>query len=214
MVSVRTRRTRQTKQTKAPRKKKFKKSKKLNFGNQIIADQWDDSLTTAQNYRALGLAQRLSRSTGGTEKSLKVVKPKAVDSDFSISDLSSSSEEEPEEEEPEENQSTDPADIVEGTAKIIRDKDGNVEKVIYGTKKLYRPDSEAVKRLKQQAALKKKKQHVLNEMDLQMVEELHARYGTDFAKMKWDIELNPYQHSEGQLKKMFKLWKENDQVQA
>jgi nucleolar protein 16 len=51
-------------------------AKKNPRGNEIIARNWDKTLTTTQNYRRLGLVGRLNAPTGGAERDLAELQAK------------------------------------------------------------------------------------------------------------------------------------------
>ncbi|KAF6013050.1 hypothetical protein HII12_001765 [Brettanomyces bruxellensis] len=173
---------------KVSRRKKDTHKKIRKFGNQIIAENWDNKLTLSQNYERLGL-----------KKNLKVIKPIKVDD---------------EDEDP-----YDPANILEGTAKLIKNDDGKVVKVIYGTKKLdaeeqdsnvieisrkVTKDSSVVKALEKLASSEVKHEKLISEREIEWLRKLETKYGDDYEAMKWDRKLNPFQESTGKLRKRFK----------
>lgn len=49
------------------------KSKKRILSNHIIAANWDNTQTLAQNYNRLGLTARLNKNTGGVEKTVSIL---------------------------------------------------------------------------------------------------------------------------------------------
>ncbi|GMM30415.1 Nop16 protein [Martiniozyma asiatica (nom. inval.)] len=138
MVSVRKRKMARSgvqKQTRRTNKSKKDFNPK---SNPIIAKHWDSNLTVKQNYKKLGLTMSLGRATGGEEKKLVIPQITRNNDDENLED-----EDEREGEGESENQDSngdqvdpyDPANILEGTAKIIKDEDGKVIKIVYGTKK-------------------------------------------------------------------------------
>ncbi|CZT16915.1 related to Nucleolar protein 16 [Ramularia collo-cygni] len=54
------------------------KSKKRLLHHPIVAENWDKSLTFAQNYARLGLTAKLNKSTGGTDKKVSDVQREAA----------------------------------------------------------------------------------------------------------------------------------------
>ncbi|VEU19412.1 DEKNAAC100186 [Brettanomyces naardenensis] len=229
MVSVRRRRQQKSGVPKVTRRRKDKHRKIHHFGNAIIAANWDDKLTLSQNYAKLGLRVKLGKNAGGREKEVKIISPIKVDDDGDEDDedLLEGDEEGKSNDIDDEDPNLDPydpANILEGTAKIIRDKDGDVEKVVYGTKKLHsdekdevtvapKEDSEVVKQLRELAERKKvKKEKKLGEMEAEALKDLYEKYGDDYEAMKWDKKLNPFQLSPGQLKRKLQRWHQQQSI--
>lgn len=192
MASVRRRRTNKT-GGKVTRRTKDKHRRVNIKGNKFLEGNWDDKLTIAQNYKRLGLAVQLGTPAGGVEK------------DFEKKD---------EVEELEEN--VDEEAIPEGEAKIVRDDQGNVVKVIYGTKKQAedeetvkeKPKTEFVAKLEEYAAQPvESEERYQSVREVDWVEALVLKYGDDYEKMKWDKKLNVNQNSVGVLKKKIRAWK-------
>ncbi|ODV86968.1 hypothetical protein CANARDRAFT_218850 [[Candida] arabinofermentans NRRL YB-2248] len=218
MVSVRKRKMARSSVGKATRRHKDKQRKVNIASNPIIAANWDKNLTLSQNYAKLGLKVRLGKDTGGVEKKIEIFKPKVDEELFEI-------ENENDREEDEQDSDFDPYDpenILEGTAKLVRDDEGNVIKVIYGTKKpsnsndseeSEKPKSEVIKQLEAMAANKKVgRERKQSDREVEWLKSLYEKYGDDYEKMKWDKKLNPMQHSPGELKKRFIKWKKQQGI--
>jgi len=216
MVSVRKRKMARSSVGKVSRRKKDSHKKAHKFGNQIIADNWDSKLTLSQNYERLGLKVRLGKKSGGIEKKLRIIKPIKVDDedeDELLENVPNEKNDDDKEIDP-----YDPANILEGTAKLIKDKDGKVVKVIYGTKKLnadqeesniieisrkVTKDSSVVEALEKLASVDVKREKVISDREVEWLKKLQSKYGEDYEAMKWDRKLNPFQESAGKLKKRF-----------
>lgn len=154
----------------------------------------DKKQTLAQNYKRLGLVSRLNKRSGGTEKSLASItaalKP-AVSS----------------------------TKLAPGEARIERDEDGNVVKIVYGKSAEEALDdademeeeerdtkTNIVKALEEQASYTVKRERSQSDREKEWVEALVQKHGHDYSKMVWDRKLNPYQQSEGDIKRRIAKW--------
>lgn len=215
MVSVRKRKMNKSSIRKATRRLKDSHRKINVTSNPIIAKNWDYSKTMARNYKDLGLVSKLGRSAGGEEK---IFEPTNFD-------------EEDEDEEDEQNdlkdsttesQELDPSEIPQGEARIIKDSEGNIEKIIYGTKKLIDIDAEVVQKQSDSKVVKELEEYAnrptLKTEKLQSVREqawlkdLYEKYGDDYNAMQWDKKLNINQNSTGDLKRRIKKWKKANNI--
>lgn len=190
--------------------------------NPIIAKHWDPELTAKQNYKKLGLTFKLASASGGEEKKIRIKPIQHGNMEESLYDASADEAEQADGElDP-----YDPANILEGTAKMVKDDEGRVVKIIYGTKRItaHAPAEEAVlsdvgdaddaaeaeqviSELEQLAQLPKKKEvHKMNELEIHRFQRLVEKYADDYEKMKWDRKLNPFQLSPGQLRKQIKRY--------
>lgn len=106
--------------------------------NPVIAKHWDSTLTAKQNYKKLGLTFKIGATTGGEEKKIVIGPINRGNMEESLFDDAEEDEEEQEEQEEEQEgfDPYDPMNIIEGTAKIMKDDNGKVIKIVYGTKKL------------------------------------------------------------------------------
>ena len=180
----------------------------------------DQSLTLAQNYRRLGLTSKLNSRTGGIEKTASALssssKPTTTQKDsFSIA-------------------SKAPTTLIPTEARIERDpKTGAILRVIHSSSGKDNPlndplndlsdeesdehmeDSEQgrprgiIPELEQQALMEApKRPRQQSKREEEWIQRLVERYGEDYRGMVRDRKLNPYQQSEGDIKRRVKRWKE------
>lgn len=207
MASVRKRKMARSSVRKNTKRVKDKQRNIKMTAHPVMQQHWDNKLTLKQNYKKLGLTVRLNKQAGGEEPEIQDLtqyreEQAAKEAAAEITPQSVASEE-------------DPSKIPEGEARIIRDPETNeAVKVIYGTMKVSQAGSNSEEKFsivdelteynKQHAKAKNVPQ--LPEMEIAILERLHAKYGEDFEKMRWDKKLNPTFMSAGQLKKKFGLW--------
>lgn len=212
MGSVRQRRARKNTVHKATRRNKDSQRKVNVASNPIIAANWDYKLTLAQNYKKLGLTAKLGIAAGGQEANLETpvlketLKQKQQQRADDKGELTAEQ-------------------IPEGEARIIRDDEGNVVKVIYGTKTVLdddfeltelpkvAPKTEVVRQLEEYAQSRQGTvERTQSTREEAWVEALYDKYGDDYEKMKWDKKLNIYQQSPGDLKRRVTKWKKKHNV--
>ena len=215
MTSVRKRKMNRSSVGKNTRRNKDKQRKVNVKANPIIAANWDDSLTLAQNYKKLGLRARLQAPAGGQEVDFSKVVRKPVLTPVSESDDSSGSSEEEGEGEEEESHGNglnktgtntngttfseedfDENNIPEGEARIQRDEAGNVIKVIYGKKKLFDID-QGVDELRRQIAQREEKEEKEGDGGNQK---------TEFIKRLEEYASQPVYHRERTMSKREDEW--------
>ncbi|KAF8473963.1 ribosome biogenesis protein Nop16 [Kalaharituber pfeilii] len=175
------------------------------FGNQIIAQNWNKKETLLQNYKRLGLAVKLNAATGGVEKSL------------STSNIATAPTIAP------------TIALAPNEARIERDENGKIINIIYGKSGSERLDAleeaaaansltpmaldpmdtttPVVKALIERAARGVKAERSQSEREKEWVERLVEKYGDDYKRMAWDRKLNPFQQSEGDIRKRVMKWK-------
>ena len=242
MGSVRKRTMNRSSVGKNTRRVKDRRRKISIKSNPIIAANWDYSLTMKQNYKNLGLRAKLQTPSGGQEVDYSKVAEKVpvksvVDEEGSDEDdeLNEDNEDEEQNNETEANNGDEEFDenkIPEGEARIQRDEDGNVIKVVYGKLKKFDID-EDVETLKKQAAEEEEetKTDVVRELELyasrpevtdariqsereeEWLERLYKKHGNNYQKMFFDKKLNIYQQSVGDIKRRLNIWKMNHNIE-
>ncbi|CAK7895186.1 nucleolar protein 16 [[Candida] anglica] len=208
MTSVRKRKMNRSSVKKNTRRTKDKQRDINIHSNPIIAANWDKSLTLQQNYKRLGLRAKLGHLAGGQEQKveklseIKLKKQQKEAEQVKISDIE---------------QTTNPEEIPEGEARLIRDPETNeVTQVIYGTMKVVRkPEVESTTSVVQQLEeYARKNSEIVRERkqsdrENDWCRSLFEKYGDDYEKMKWDKKLNIYQQSAGDLRRRIMKWKKS-----
>lgn len=207
MASVRKRKMARSSVKKNTKHTKDKKKNVKITSHPIMAAHWDKKLTLKQNYKNLGLTVRLNKPAGGEEAQIKTLaqyhKEKSESEAAAKVDPESVANE------------TDPANIPEGEARLVRDPETNeVVQIIYGTKKRVADLETQSKSSVIEELQKYSEQHAtprkvreLPEREAECIARLHAKYGDDYEKMRWDSKLNPGFMTSGQLKRKMAIWK-------
>ena len=206
-----------------PRATKKPKSKRLPVkSSPLVADKWDIHLTLSQNYRRLGLASKLNSRSGGTEiRSIATVdsksKPREGQDHLAVTASKPS------------------ANMGLKTAKIVRDEDGRILRVIHdeeptnplndplnaidGSSEDLNPTTHAqanqagvVMELKAAArselaqVMKRKKPRKQSTREREWIEQLVGKFGKNVKAMSKDRKLNPNQQTEADIKKRIEMW--------
>lgn len=213
------------------------KSKKKILNNKIIAANWDQSQTLAQNYKRLGLSAKLNKTTGGIERKVDDVEReregggRAQANGLVINGGTGRGKKEKldlGEEKVERDPKTGRILRVVGSSDTARpnplndplndlDSDSESDAEMFdqhGHSKQQTEPSEpkttVVAELEQRASLPEKKyRRKQSEGERSFVEALLAKYGEDYEKMARDTEINYMQRSAGDLKKRIKKWKDS-----
>ena len=213
------------------------KSKKKILNNAVISANWDQNQTLAQNYKRLGLAAKLNKSTGGVERKVAdVEREKEEDGKVQADGLLING--------GRGRGKKDKLDL--GEEKVERDpKTGRILRVVgqgdaggranplndplneldseeeeegemfdqHGHSRQgaepAEPKTAVVAELEHRASLPEKKyRRKQSEGERVFIEALVSKYGEDFERMARDTEINYMQRSAGDLRKRVKKWKE------
>jgi nucleolar protein 16 len=218
-----------------PKRRQNPKSKKKILQNPIIAAHWNPKETLTQNYRRLGLTSRLNHVTGGTEKSLKLLgvndpsSSRADAASGSTADVLNIASRKPiaattiveaeVERDPEtgkvlriindpsatkkHNPLNDPLNELEDSEPEEWSGFAHVPEDGPSENSVIRQLEEAARNGARKAPRKQ------SHREEEWIEKLVAKYGNDYGKMFRDSRLNPYQQSEGDIKRRVQKWKKN-----
>lgn len=210
MTTVRKRKMNRLKVKKLLRRTKDRFRQVSFQANPVIAANWDDSLTLKQNYKKLGLRMKLGGHAGGEEKEIETWRERKE----------RLAEEDARKIKPEDIAHTeDPAQIPEGEARIIRDDEGKVVKVIQGTMKPKPVEPKAATPLIQtleemaQKNASRERDHHQTARETDIMRMLYEKHGDDYEAMKWDKHLNLFALLPGVLRKKMKLWKKKHNIE-
>lgn len=221
-----------------PKVRRKPKSKKRILSNHIIAENWDKSQTLAQNYRRLGLAARLNKSTGGVEKTaIDVHREHEENGDGSRSKLHGlvigggsrkaaqqmDVKEARVERDPETgrilrivdsgtvkaNPLQDPLNELESDSDVSETEMFDQHGRDPGIRKPSEPKTTVVRSLQQEASKPAVKYKFhQSEGERSFVQALVKKYGDDYGKMARDMKINYMQRSEGDLKRRIRRWRD------
>lgn len=213
------------------------KSKKKILQNPIIAANWDQKQTLAQNYKRLGLAVKLNKESGGKEKlgsdvqveglskhgaknGLTIHGSTGIDS-LELSEAKVERDPKtgailrvlPEGQSAKSNPLNDPLNDLDSGSEVEEDgvdwaRLDNQHGNVNQTKPSNGASTDVVRQLEQRASLPAAK-HIRPQTanEQAFIKELVQKYGDDYDKMARDIKLNYMQRSAGDLKKRIKKWR-------
>lgn len=214
------------------------KSKKKILHNPVISANWDQTQTLAQNYKRLGLAAKLNKSTGGVERKVAdIEREKEQDGQAQADGLVINGGkgmgkkdkldlgEETVERDPETGRilrvvtqssaSVRPNPLNDPLNELDSESESDAEVFDqHGHSKQANETSEpktaVVAELEHRASLPEQKyRRKQSEGERVFVEALVSKYGEDYERMARDMEINYMQRSAGDLKKRVKKWKES-----
>ncbi|KAJ5780751.1 Ribosome biogenesis protein Nop16 [Penicillium paradoxum] len=203
--------------------------KKINvLGNQIIADNWDRSLTLTQNYQRLGLMHKLNAPSGGRER-MPAKDEEFPENQNSLHIRGSAKAAAAKLDLGETRVERDPE--TGAILRVIHDDDDSVE--VAGRQRSRKnplndplndleiesnplADSEIVKQLERQAdqegkTVRAKKPRFQSSREGEWAQRLIDKHGDNFAAMMRDRKLNPMQQSEGDLRRRINKWKKSQE---
>ncbi|KAI0969682.1 ribosome biogenesis protein Nop16 [Xylaria arbuscula] len=198
------------------------------LGNSIIARNWNKKETTMQNYRRLGLVQRLRAPTGGIDRKLQTAS-------------TSTSKPATSKKNPFAIHGADAGGAVSAEVQVERDENGKIVRVV-STEKRRRPNplndplveldtdseaeeeeedaeewggfeggeegSEIVRQLEDEANRPvEKKPRTASTREVEWLQELVDRHGDDTAAMARDRKLNPMQQTAADIARRMRKWK-------
>ncbi|KAI5820195.1 ribosome biogenesis protein Nop16, partial [Pyronema omphalodes] len=180
---------------KVSRHKNTRVHKIKSFGNSIIEKNWDKTQTLSQNYTRLGLSSKLNASAWCAPES-SAFTPSAPGKPLKK--------------------------LQPGEAKIIRDESGNIVGVEHAPTadealdeewagfegEEAKPVTDVVRQLEAIARNEIKKERTQSEGEKEWIERLVAKYGRDYKAMARDKKANPWQQTEGDIRRRVAKWEQ------